>query len=182
MAWRRPGDKPLSEPMMVSLPTHIGVTRPQWVKKEQIDLTVIEWHHQQEFGCLTGIPTRARRANDHAVAHLLCQDSSIELEMAQISPAVTSRVTASARISVFDRNSRKEPIGLLPRCCTPTMVNWLHRAWDGMNFLMKRLWRHKDCKKLGHWVSNGNSPNMPKGPMGQLQYHYTSTGQESSIE
>ena len=31
-AWRRPGDKPLSEPMMVSLPTHICVTRPQWVK------------------------------------------------------------------------------------------------------------------------------------------------------
>ena len=28
-----PGDKPLSEPMMVSLPTHIYVTRPQWVKK-----------------------------------------------------------------------------------------------------------------------------------------------------
>ena len=32
MAWRRSGDKPLSEPMMVSLPTHICVTRPQWVK------------------------------------------------------------------------------------------------------------------------------------------------------
>ena len=32
MAWRRPGDKPLSEPMMVSLPTHICVTRHQWVK------------------------------------------------------------------------------------------------------------------------------------------------------
>ena len=31
MAWRRPGDKPLSEPMMVSLPTHICVTWPQWV-------------------------------------------------------------------------------------------------------------------------------------------------------
>ena len=31
MAWRRPGDKPLSVPMMVSLPTHICVTRPQWV-------------------------------------------------------------------------------------------------------------------------------------------------------
>ena len=31
MVWRRPGDKPLSEPMMVSLPTHICVTRPQWV-------------------------------------------------------------------------------------------------------------------------------------------------------
>ena len=33
MAWRRPGEKPLSEPMMVSLLTHICVTRPQWVKR-----------------------------------------------------------------------------------------------------------------------------------------------------
>ena len=33
MAWRRPGDKPLSEPMLVSLPTHIWVTRPQWVNE-----------------------------------------------------------------------------------------------------------------------------------------------------
>ena len=32
MAWHRSGDKPLSEPMMVSLPTHICVTPPQWVK------------------------------------------------------------------------------------------------------------------------------------------------------
>ena len=32
MAWRRPGDKPLSEPMVGSLLTHICVTRPQWVK------------------------------------------------------------------------------------------------------------------------------------------------------
>ena len=30
MAWRRLGDKPLSEQMMVRLPTHICVTRPQW--------------------------------------------------------------------------------------------------------------------------------------------------------
>ena len=33
MAWRRPGDKPLSEPMMVRLPTHICVARPQWVNR-----------------------------------------------------------------------------------------------------------------------------------------------------
>ena len=36
MAWRRLGDKPLSEPMTVSLLTHICVTQPQWVKV---------WHH-----------------------------------------------------------------------------------------------------------------------------------------
>ena len=33
MAWCRPGDKPLSEPMMVNLLTHICVTRPQWVNR-----------------------------------------------------------------------------------------------------------------------------------------------------
>ena len=32
MAWCRPGDKPLSEPLLVSLLTHRGVTRPQWFK------------------------------------------------------------------------------------------------------------------------------------------------------
>ena len=32
MTWRRPGDKPLSELILVSLLMHICVTRPQWVK------------------------------------------------------------------------------------------------------------------------------------------------------
>ena len=32
IAGRRPGNKPLSESMMVSLLTHICVTQPQWVK------------------------------------------------------------------------------------------------------------------------------------------------------
>ena len=32
MAWRHPGNKPLFEPMLISLPTHICVTRPQWAK------------------------------------------------------------------------------------------------------------------------------------------------------
>ena len=31
MAWRRPGDKPLSEPMMVTLLMHSCITQPQWV-------------------------------------------------------------------------------------------------------------------------------------------------------
>ena len=35
MAWRRPGDKPLSEAMMVNLATHICVSRPQWVHSQQ---------------------------------------------------------------------------------------------------------------------------------------------------
>ena len=36
MAWRRPGHKPLSKAMMVSLLTHICVTRPQWVNSCEV--------------------------------------------------------------------------------------------------------------------------------------------------
>ena len=41
MAWRRPGDKPLSEPVMVSLRTHICVTRPQWVTRPVITVPLL---------------------------------------------------------------------------------------------------------------------------------------------
>ena len=44
MAWRRLGDKPLSEPMMVRLLMHICVTRPQWVNSLWPSDAV--WHHK----------------------------------------------------------------------------------------------------------------------------------------
>ena len=40
-AWCRPGDKPLSEPMMIISLTHICVTRPLWVKSISSDF----WKH-----------------------------------------------------------------------------------------------------------------------------------------
>ena len=43
MAWRRPGDKPLSEPMMASLLMHICVTRPQWVNLLRSSDIVCQW-------------------------------------------------------------------------------------------------------------------------------------------
>ena len=41
MAWRRPVDKQLSEPMTVSSQTHICVTRPQWVLDKSAVHTVV---------------------------------------------------------------------------------------------------------------------------------------------
>ena len=43
LAWRRSGDKPLSEPMMVSLLTYICVTRPQWVNYSPSTITDLTW-------------------------------------------------------------------------------------------------------------------------------------------
>ena len=44
MAWRPPGDKPLSEAMLVNLMAHICVARPQWVK----GLGVVTQQHNLE--------------------------------------------------------------------------------------------------------------------------------------
>ena len=58
MSWRRPGDKPLFETMMVRLPTHICITRPQWgnslvpercgldFKHAIFNLVFTDWHLQ----------------------------------------------------------------------------------------------------------------------------------------
>ena len=47
MAWPRPGDKPLSEPMMVRLLTHICVTRPQWVNRAEKTSTDSAWSENE---------------------------------------------------------------------------------------------------------------------------------------
>ena len=52
MAWRRSGDKPLSEPMMVSLLTHICITRRQWVKISvpgRLLFTINSWIGLKEY-------------------------------------------------------------------------------------------------------------------------------------
>ena len=38
IAWHWPGDKPLFEPMMISLRKHICITQPQWVEESFITL------------------------------------------------------------------------------------------------------------------------------------------------
>ena len=59
MAWCRPGDKPLSAPMMVTLPTHICITRPQWVnlywwklsEHSMWPLLILNWFDNIIFAC-----------------------------------------------------------------------------------------------------------------------------------
>ena len=55
MAWRRSGDRPLSEPMMVSLLRHICVALPQWIKD-----------HMCVISDLLTLDTRYHRPNDSA--------------------------------------------------------------------------------------------------------------------
>ena len=61
MAWRRPGDKSLSEAMMVGLLTHICVARPQWVKpplKLGHRWVITITHHKRRMWLLLHFPRR----------------------------------------------------------------------------------------------------------------------------
>ena len=49
MAWRRLGDKPLLEPMMASLPTHICVSRPQWIIVLTTNMFILILHHFKQW-------------------------------------------------------------------------------------------------------------------------------------
>ena len=67
MAWRCPGDKPLSEPMVVSLPTHIWVTRPQWLNVESPSTSSAPQYYA-EFKCTN---YESRRWRNYATKVLL---------------------------------------------------------------------------------------------------------------
>ena len=67
MALRRLGDKPLSEPMMVRLPTHICVTRPHWVKKLSLIYSI---HTIHSFSFVS--PVDQRNFNYQNLSQLLC--------------------------------------------------------------------------------------------------------------
>ena len=54
MAWCWPGDKPLSEPMMFSLRTHICVTRPRWVNMRDVGTASERRHYMFIASCLVG--------------------------------------------------------------------------------------------------------------------------------
>ena len=61
MAWRRLCDKPLSEPMLVNLLTHICVTWPQWVKVVFCFRHFTASHYHHDARLLTGVEQIACR-------------------------------------------------------------------------------------------------------------------------
>ena len=83
MAWRRPGDKPLSEAMTASLLTHICVTRPQWVKEfhagSKSDTESImdfsQWPHELNSGSIG--PSKLDHIYCTFISNIYCMTCSL---------------------------------------------------------------------------------------------------------
>ena len=89
MAWCRPGDKPLSEPVMVRLPTHTCVTWPQWVNMYSLTVSMHSPNHRRSIqtDCLQ--PTESSR-NSHRL-----HDPSMQ----SILPAIVGSESISHKMS-----------------------------------------------------------------------------------
>ena len=91
MAWCRPGDKPLSKPMMVRLPKHICVTRPQWVKYVYSRQTCMSFMVRYNFASLERGNYRTALSNIDASnsetfpysKHIMHVDGDVPLNLSQ---------------------------------------------------------------------------------------------------
>ena len=101
MAWRQPGDKPLSEPRMVSILMHICVTRSQWVNQK-----MPQFFNKLESNCSLitywlSMPSWDIVVNSIKLLYCLEIDSSPLDKMAAISQMIFSDEFLWKKISVF---------------------------------------------------------------------------------
>ena len=96
--WRRSGDKPLSEPMMVSLRTHICVTRPQLVNKMQLTRRSVP------VMCLTVLTLQTNWYDDillHSVATMIMMIITILMIMMIIMITIIMIISALMMITTW---------------------------------------------------------------------------------
>ena len=86
MDWRRPGEEPLSETMMISLMTHICVTQPQWVKIQVNEPMEMHYGH----GTLAGLPKFAQNVRFLTHARWIMKSNLWAQPVANILPVSVS--------------------------------------------------------------------------------------------
>ena len=96
--WRRSGEKPLSEPMMVSLRTHIYVTRPQLVNKMQLTRRSVP------VMCLTVLTLQTNWYDDillHSVSTMIMMRITILMIMVIIMITIIMIISALMMITTW---------------------------------------------------------------------------------
>ena len=123
MAWRRSGDKPLSEPMMVRLPTHICITWLQWINHISIsDIRYYYCYVSSQFGYLESKqPCNTELTSDNTKHETDIRDMSVEhSEYKPCTRNKASRNTHGATSETANHHtaygSWKKPIEELTHC------------------------------------------------------------------
>ena len=78
MAWHRPSDKPLSEPMVVSSLTHICVDRPQWVNRDLGHMFILTRHEFSGSMLQEGLPVSSSLGSKQGSLLLVLTETIVE--------------------------------------------------------------------------------------------------------
>ena len=106
--WRRPGTKQLSEPMMVSLLTHICVTRPQWVKQSQE-----VWLHSDSQQWISNIGfTREIRIPTRFIFHHISPQNKYSIDFNYLLIDVLRKI--NSRLQTKNENKHSQVGNILP--------------------------------------------------------------------
>ena len=144
MAWRRPGDKPLSEPMMVSLPTYICVARPQWVNRVATDQRTpcIVSHairgHDLDL-CVINAPLAFPKTYPRSVPSQ-CRDVIMVNSLWPSDP--------------LWRHGTGSTLAQLMACCLAAPSRYLNQCWAIINIVQWHLFEGnftRDVSVINHW-------------------------------
>ena len=106
MAWRRPGDKPLTEPMVVKSLTHICVTRPQWVKRimavEDFKYIFVDLKSRASHHC--------NNCNDVIMGAVASQITSVSVIYSTVYSGGDQRKHQSSALLAFVRGIHRWPV------------------------------------------------------------------------
>ena len=162
MVWRRPGDKPLSEPVVVSLLMHLCVTRPQWIKNifsHHRVFSTMEHLTIQSLGALWvwTIPNLTRavthcvlitggfNGSDKITKH--CQKQHflpeefwpLGIVVAWVCLSLCMCVNPKLVHTKTDHQYKLKPLNLVKRCKTPWLRSLLFWGAIDQNFIMPGL-------------------------------------------
>ena len=109
MAWRQPGNKPLSEPMMIILLKHICITQPQWVNTtitcENI-LSILSFMNKNVNMCTLNLSSQCRKAKlayiSSAETRILCSNYKFDTMVADALVPCVTRPSAAMILIVYD--------------------------------------------------------------------------------
>ena len=152
MAWRRPGDKPLSEPMMVRLLTHICGIRPQWVKVQRPNLLswlLMLWQHKEPGhpeGPIQNMSTLFQVMTWHLCYTKLLFEPMMTYR--QMDPYEQTLVKSWIKMHIFSfkyLHSRMSSAKCQPYCSGLSMLPYIKAGWELL--CNEVLWRHCTVKE-----------------------------------
>ena len=135
MAWCRLGDKPLSEPMLACSPTHVYVSRPQWLNSSGIcQIWVWFKRFESHFCKIRLISNWTTHYNDVIMSTVVSQVTILTIVFSTVYSGADQRKHQSSASLAFVRGIHRSPVNFPQK----RPVTWKMFPFDDVIMLSSR--------------------------------------------